>query len=413
MGSQLPVSEPQSRRYLILVLGVLTALGAASTDMYLPSLPAIGESLRASQASVQLTLATFMMGMGTGQLVYGPVSDRWGRRVPLVFGIALFVIASLACVYAPTIEALIATRFLQALGAAAGPVIARAIVRDLYSGQEIARVLSLMILVMGAVPILAPLAGGGLLVFFGWRAIFGALTLFGVLALTLAVFAVPRTRATEHSGTLSQNIAALIVDPMFVGGTAVGAFGAAALFAYIGSASYVFMTVYHFTPQEFGALFGINGAGFIAASQLNRILLARFSMSALRHFAAFVMCVTSSLLVVEVLWTHAAVWTVAFTLFGCIASVGMLLPNATATAIGNHAARAGVASSVIGATHFALAACIMVLLGALQDGSARWMALVLAACAFGACAASECLRRHTSRREIVPATDVSGDQSVV
>jgi DHA1 family bicyclomycin/chloramphenicol resistance-like MFS transporter len=396
MDPQSPASAPQSRRALIFVLGVLTALGAASTDMYLPSLPSIGESLHASAASVQFTLATFMIGMGIGQLAYGPMSDRYGRRIPLMFGISLFVVASVACTYAPTIEALIATRFLQALGAAAGPVVARAVVRDLYTGREIARVLSLMMLVMGAVPILAPLAGGGLLLFFGWRAIFGALALFGLLALTLAAFAVPRTRATEHSGTLPQNFAALIADPLFVGGTVVGAFGASALFAYIASASFVFMTVFHFTPQEFAVTFGMNGAGFIGAAQLNRFLLARFSMAALRHCAALIMCVATSLLVLEVWWTHAGVETVAFTLFGCIASIGMLLPNATATALGNHAARAGVASSVIGATHFALAALVTVLLSALQDGSARWMAIVLVVCGFGALATSERLRRYAS-----------------
>jgi hypothetical protein len=137
MYPQSPASKPQSRRYLIFVLGVLTALGAASTDMYLPSLPSIGESLHASTASVQFTLTTFMLGMGIGQLAYGPTSDRYGRRIPLLFGVSLFVIASVACAYAPTIEALIATRLLQALGAAAGPVVARAVVRDLYTGRDI------------------------------------------------------------------------------------------------------------------------------------------------------------------------------------------------------------------------------------------------------------------------------------
>jgi DHA1 family bicyclomycin/chloramphenicol resistance-like MFS transporter len=395
---QSPALEPQSRRSLIFVLGVLTALGAASTDMYLPSLPSIGESLHTSPASVQFTLATFMMGMGVGQLTYGPMSDRYGRRVPVLFGISLFVVASLACAYAPTIEALIATRFLQALGAAAGPVVARAVVRDLYAGSDIARVLSLMTLVMGAVPILAPLAGGGLLLVFGWRAIFGALVLFGLLALTLAAFVVPRTRAMAHSGTLSQNLVALIADPVFVSATVVGAFGASALFAYIASASFVFMSAFHLTPQQFAGVFGLNGAGFIGASQLNRFLLARFSMSALRHGAALSMCVATSTLAVEVFWTHAGVGTVVFTLFGCIASIGMLLPNATAAALGNHAARAGAASSVIGATQFALAAGVTMLLGALQDGSARWMALVLVVCAFGALAASERLRRYGSSR---------------
>jgi MFS transporter, DHA1 family, multidrug resistance protein len=380
----------ESRKFLTLVLGVLTAFSAISTDMYLPSLPAIGVSLNASAATVQLTLATFMVGMGIGQLVYGPVSDRWGRRPPLLFGISLYILASVACVFAPNIEALIGARFLQALGGAAGPVLARAIVRDLYSGKDIARVLSLMMLVMGVAPILAPLAGGVLLGWYGWRAIFAV---FGLLALALAAIAIPRARAIAQSGTLPQNLVSLIADRGFVSSTLAGSFGAATLFAYIGGSSFVFIGVYHLTPQEFALLFGCNAAGFIAASQLNRVLLARFSSPAIAIGAALAMTSAALLLLLIVCFTRAPTLAVASALFICIACIGMLLPNTTAIALHNHAARAGVASSVLGATQFALAAIVLSLVGVLHDGTARPMACVIAGCACIAFGLSARLKR--------------------
>jgi DHA1 family bicyclomycin/chloramphenicol resistance-like MFS transporter len=383
----------QHRPRLTFVLGVLTAFGAASTDMYLPSLPAIGVSLKASPASVQLTLATFMGGMGIGQLVYGPLSDRLGRRNPLLFGIVLFVCASVGCAFAPTIEALIAMRLVQALGAAAGSVISRAVVRDLYEGKEVARVMSLMMLIMGAVPILAPLVGGTLVIWMGWRAIFGVLAGFGVFALVLAVPTIPRGRRNASPGAFVPNLKALFADPTFVRSTFVGGFAAAVLFAYIASVSFVFMSVYHFSPQAFALVFGLNAAGFIGASQLNRALLTRFTMEGLARVAALGLCGAVATLALVVYQSHASVLGVAASLFMCLACIGMLVPNCTALALTHHAARAGTASSVIGATHFALSALVVTSLGVIGDGSAKPMVWVLATCAGCAGLLSTRLRR--------------------
>jgi DHA1 family bicyclomycin/chloramphenicol resistance-like MFS transporter len=391
-----PTTAPPSR-WLTFVLGVLTAFSAASIDLYLPSLPAIGSALRAPPGSVQLTLSTFMIGMGIGQLVYGPASDRWGRRRPLFAGILLYVAASIACAWAPSIEVLIGARFVQAFGAAAGPVLARAIVRDLFEGTDVARVLSLMMLVMGVVPILAPLAGGTLLTWFGWRAIFGVLAVFGLCALTLAAIAIPRTNATRTTDTLGRNFGKLIADPAFVHATLAGMFGAAALFTYIGSASFVFMSVYAFSPQQFGLMFGLNAAAFIGASQLNRLLLARVPMAALRHRAAIAMAVASAVLVIEAYFLGARVSVITAALFVTLGSIGMMLPNATAAALMNHAALAGLASSLIGSSHFAMAAVVTSLPGAFHDGTARPMAIVIAVCAWLAVAMSARLNRLTRR----------------
>ncbi|HKP56780.1 MAG TPA: multidrug effflux MFS transporter [Polyangiales bacterium] len=372
------MQSTSSPRYFTLVLGVLTAFSAISTDMYLPSLPAISVELNAPVATVQLTLAAFMIGMGIGQLVYGPVSDRWGRRPPLLFGVSLYILASVGCVLARSIEALIAARFLQALGGAAGPVIARAIVRDTYSGKDIARVLSLMMLVMGVAPILAPLAGSAMLGLFGWRSIFVAFAVFGLVAWTLALIAIPRGRSLAQSGTLPQSLGSLIADRGFVAAALTGSFGSSVLFAYLAGSSFVFIGVYHFTPQQFAVLFGLNAAGFIGASQLNRALLVRFPTHAIAIGAALVMCCAGGLLLSIVSIAGHSTFAAAFALFVCIGSIGMMVPNTTAIALHNHAARAGVASSVLGATQFAVAASVMSVVGVLHDGTARPMSAVIA-----------------------------------
>lgn len=409
MFAQQPAVDLQDRRFLTFVLGVLTAFGAASIDMYLPSLPAIGQALHTSAGFVQLTLATFMIGMGVGNLIYGPASDRFGRRRPLLFGICLYTCASIGCAFAPSIEALIAMRLLQALGAAAGPVIARAIVRDLYTGRDVARVLSLMMLVMGAVPILAPLAGGSLLTLFGWRSIFGVLALFGLVAGVLTAINIPDTRASEISGTLGGNVRILIADPTFVSGTLVGAFAAASLFTYLASVSFLFMTVYSFTPREFALVFGLNAAAFIAASQLNRWLLARYAMTTLRNVAVSGLCIASSALAVAVYVGDAPVGVIELCVLGVMPCIGMVLPNCTALALTHHASRAGVASSVIGATHFALSGPVMSLIAALEDGTARPMATVLPACAFASLASIALGARKTAREPWAPTAAADSD----
>jgi len=396
--SFVPISRsspvPLSPRALTFVLGVLTAFGALSIDMYLPSLPAIAISLHASASLVQLTLATFMVGMGLGQLVYGPVSDRLGRRRPLLLGISLYVVASLGCALATTIEQLLAARFLQAVGAAAGPVIARAVVRDMFAGREIARVLSLMMLVVGVAPILAPLVGGELLTLFGWRAIFVALMLFGLVALVLAWVAVPASQVGEQSHTLRESFAAVLADRQFVIGALTGAFAGSALFAYISSSPFVFMRVHGFSPQQFALLFGVNAATFIGASQLNRALLARHSMQALARSASIGLCVAATAMTAVAYLSSASTGALILALLASLAAIGMVLPNATALALVEHAPRAGVASSLLGATHFAVAALTVSLVGSLHDGSALPMAGAMLSCACLVLALSLRLRRE-------------------
>jgi DHA1 family bicyclomycin/chloramphenicol resistance-like MFS transporter len=376
-------SRPQA--LLILVLGALTAFGPLSIDMYLPSLPTIQGELATSASAVQLTLAAFIAGLAIGQLIYGPLSDRFGRRGPLLVGIVLYIFASAACAFAPSIRWLIALRFLQAVGGACGPVIARAIVRDRYSGRDVARVLSLLILVMGVAPILAPLLGGWILKLAGWRAIFGVLAVLGVLALAMALAAIepaaPRSEGMAAPATLKTNVRALVVDRQFIFATLAGGFAQASMFAYISGSPFVFMELHHVAPERFAWLFGMNAFGFIGASQLNRRLLSYFPPGRIALTAAlFPMLATGVLVALGVAHT-GAVPVVAGCLFISIGSLGFVMPNATALALEAHGTRAGVASAVLGAAQYAISAGMSSLVGLLNDGSLLPMAGVMALCA--------------------------------
>lgn len=375
---------------LIFVLGALTAFGPLSIDMYLPSLPVIGKSLGSSAAQVQLTLATFMSGMGIGQLFYGPVSDRLGRRTPLLWGIALYTLASLGCALAPHIQWLIALRFLQALGGAAGPVIARAVVRDLFSGTDIARVLSIMTLVMGAAPILAPVLGGAVLSLGGWRAIFVVLTGMGAVAGALAYWQVPPHARHPPRSALLQSVALLLRDRRFMTSAMAGACAQVTLFAYISCAPFVFMNSRGLHAQQFALIFGTNAAGFIAATQFNRLLLRRASIAAIALGAAVWLCVTHAALLTV---TYAGVGTLAFaaTLFACVIGLGLLFPNVTALALQGHASIAGLASSLLGAIQFGAGALAA---AAIADGhAASPMVIAMAAGSVGALAMTWLLAR--------------------
>ncbi|MFY0527475.1 Bcr/CflA family multidrug efflux MFS transporter [Archangium gephyra] len=380
-------SSTQRRALLLFVLGTLTAFGPLSIDMYLPSLPSIQEDLGTSASLVQLTLAAFMAGLGMGQFMYGPLSDRFGRRRPLIAGIVLYILASAACVFAPSAHWLIALRFLQALGGAAGAVIARAIVRDLYSGREIARVLSLLMLIMGAAPILAPLLGGQVLQVAGWRAIFGVLAVLGLVALVLTLVAIPgvspHTRRPGAS-SLGTNLRVLFSDRRFLTATFAGGFAQSGMFAYISGSPFVFMDVLHVSPERFAWLFAANAFGLIGASQLNRRLLARRSPERITVWASLFMVLMGATLLVLAVSGLGRVYTLAPALFLFISSIGFVTPNAAALALEDHGARAGVASAVLGSLQFAVSAAASACVGLLNDGSMLPMAAVMAICA-GAC----------------------------
>lgn len=374
---------------LTFMLGALTALGPLSIDMYLPSFQAIARDLTASPAQVQLTLAVFFVALGIGQAFYGPLSDRFGRRRPLCFGLALYVLASAGCALARSIEALVAWRFAQALGGCAGMVIARAVVRDRFDEREAARFFSLLILVTGLAPILAPSIGGQILVFFSWRAIFWTLAGFALVGFITATFVLPESlppeRRTEGGvATALRVYSRLLRDRAFMRYALSGALVISGMFAYIFGSPFVFMQIYGVRPERFGWIFGAIALGLISASQLNRVVLARVAGARILSHALVVTAAAGVILLVMA-WTGVGgLAGLLGPLFVYIASLGFVLPNVIATALGPQGRNAGTASALLGTLQFGAGATVGALLGVLGDGTAVPMAGLIAACGLSA-----------------------------
>ncbi len=370
------------RVQLVLLLGLLTAFGPIAVDMYLPALPQLTHELDIGASAAQLTLASCLAGVAIGQLVSGPLSDRFGRRAPLLVGVAIFVAASLACAAAPTAAALIALRFVQGLGAGAGIAIARAVARDLTTGDALARFLSLLMLMNGLAPILAPVIGAQLLRVTSWHGIFVVLAAIGAVALLGVVFVLretlpPDERQPGGFADVRATTKELLGDRAFLGYLMVLAFSTGAMFAYIAGSSFVIEDIHGGSPQLYGAIFALNGAGIVAASQLNRRLLRRHSALTLLGVGVVASaCGGFALLAVVVAGIGLAGIIPSF--FLLVASIGMIIPNATALALAPHARVAGSASGLIGIFQFTVGALAAPLVGVAGTNSAYPMAIVIA-----------------------------------
>lgn len=372
---QVVPGTPGNRLRLVLTLGAFTALGPFTIDMYLPALPTITGELLTTSASVQLTLTGTLLGLGLGQLVIGPLSDRFGRRRPLLAGVALHVIASLLCIVAPNVEVLGALRLLQGLGAAAGTVTAMAIVRDLYTGRAAATLLSRLILVMGAAPVLAPSLGAWLLAFTSWRGVFAVLALFGLLLLPVAARVLPETlpphrRVTSGVVGTLRTYRGLLQDRTFVGLVLVAGLAMSAVMSYVSGASFVFQEQFGLNQQQFGLAFSSGAIWLILASQLNPVLLRRFEPQQLL-FGAVAIAATASLLLVTVASSGiGGLFGVLVPLWMVLLAVGFGLPNAPAVALSRHGETAGTAAALLGATQFGVGALVSPLVGVLGNDAA-------------------------------------------
>lgn len=345
----------------ILLAGSLTAFGAVSIDLYLPALPAIARDFGTTPAAAQLTMAAFLAGMAIGQLGFGPLSDRVGRRTPLLAGILLYTLSSLALALVPSIEALTVGRFVQGIGACAGVVIARAIVRDRFDTTESARLFSLTFLVLAVAPMLAPSAGVGLMYLFGWHSIFIGLALFGLIVGVAVFFGMPESRSAETArqaaaeSPMGSYVAAL-KNPKVLGYVAAGSLNGAALFAYVAGSPALFMEHFHQPPSAFGWIFALNAMGLIIASQVNRHLLLRFSPATIARkgsIAALFFALAQLLLAAFGLATLPVTMLLLFLALG---SFGFVAGNSSALALGAMPLRAGAISALIGAGSFAFGA---------------------------------------------------------
>ncbi|WP_406068313.1 multidrug effflux MFS transporter [Streptomyces sp. NBC_01020] len=389
-----------------LVLGGLTALPALSMDMYLPALPEVTDALHSPAATVQLTLTACLIGMALGQLVVGPMSDKWGRRRPLLIGMAVYVAATAVCAFAPSVELLIGFRLLQGLAGSAGIVIARAVVRDLYDGLEMARFFSTLMLISGVAPIVAPLIGGQILQITDWRGVFVLLTVVGSL-LTLVVWKwlhetlPPERRHTGGVGHALRTMRTLIADRVFTGYLLAGGLAFGALFAYISASPFVVQDIYGASPQMFSLLFGINSVGLVAVGQINgKLLVGRVSLDKALGFGLMVitLAATALLLMTSGVFGHVGLFPIAAGLFVLMSAMGLAMPNTNAQALMRTPHAAGSASALLGSSTFLLGAVASPLVGIAGEATAAPMAVVQLVCGLGAMTCFLVLCRPWQRR---------------
>jgi MFS transporter, DHA1 family, multidrug resistance protein len=368
----------------MLALGALTAMAPMATDMYLPGMPALAADLAISESGAQLTLSAFFFGFGGGQLIYGPLADRFGRRVPLLAGLTLFTLASFGCALAQNVTTLIVLRFLEALGGCAGPVLARAAVRDLFGpGDRAARVLSTMVLIMGAAPLFAPLLGGQLLLLAGWRAIFLALSAFGALCLAAVVFVLGETLPIEQRLGASlvgmiRSYGLLLGAPRYLGFALAGASITGGLFAYLTGSPFVFITLYGVPAQHFGFLFALNVAGLLISASINRRLVMRFGAHRLLAKALVGSAASGMALLCVALIGRGGLVALFVPLWCYISCMGFVGANAMACGLSLFPERAGTASALSGTLQFSIGALSGALVGLFNDGTALPMAGMIA-----------------------------------
>ncbi|MET7424552.1 multidrug effflux MFS transporter [Dactylosporangium sp. NPDC005555] len=350
--------------------------------MYLPALPSITDDLHTSSTAVQLTLTGTLAGLALGQLAIGPWSDAVGRRRPLLAGLLLHVLASVACVFAPDVAVLGGLRVLQGLGVAASSVVGLAIVRDLFSGSAFARLFSRLMLVMGAAPILAPTLGSAVLRWTEWRGVFVVLAVFGVLLTILAALALPETLppARRRSGGVLATLGvygSLLRDRIFVGLVLVAGFAMAALFAYVGGSSFVLQEVYGLSEAQFGLAFGAGAVGLIGGTQYNVRLLRRYTPQRILMSALIAGTVAGVVLVTFAATHLGGLPALLAALWALLTAAGLALPNAPALAMSRHGEAAGTAAALLGAVQFGVGAVAAPLVGVLGTG-AMAMAVVIA-----------------------------------
>lgn len=377
------------RRVLyIVLLGALTALGPFTIDLYLPAFPVLEEDFQTTAAAIQLTLTGTMIGFALGQLVVGPLSDKVGRRIPLIAVTALHVLASAAAAYAPTLPLLSGARVLMGVGAAAGGVVAMAIVRDLFGGRRLVVMLSRLALVSGVAPVVAPLIGSWLLTLMPWRGIFVVLAIYGVVMLVSTLFIVPETlpvaRRRERGGaTVLQRYRSVFSDRVFIGVLVIGGMTFSGLFSYLSASPFLFQQTHGLDPQQYGLLFAVNSLGVVTGVQFAARLAARFGPQWVMAYSTAVLLLAAVTIVVTD-QLGLGLWGTIVPLFLFMTACGFTFPNVQVLALDRHGKAAGTAASVLGAVNFGVAGLISPVVGWVSKGAgitATTMASVMVGCA--------------------------------
>ena len=371
-----------------MLLGALQAFAPLSIDMYLPAMPVMETVFHTSAAAVQVTMVTFLLGYAVGQSLYGPITDRFGRKPPLYASLLLFIAASAACALAPSIPLISAFRLLQAIGACGGAVMSRAMVRDLFPPQDLRRIFSMLVLVLGVSPVVAPMFGSYLLLWFGWKAAFVAQATLGVACMAGMHFRLPESLGHDARRPLAWDAVTsaytrLLKDRTFLGASVVCGFSSAGTFAYITSAPFVFISLYKVSTEHFGWLFGAVAAGMVLASQINGRMSHQIPLWRVLRNANLVQLGAGLVLLATVLSGVGGLGGVFLGVFAYVSAQGFVFPNGSAIAMMRHGKIAGTASALLGTNQFLIAAVTTTFLGFL-DNPAVPMAVVIAGCGFAA-----------------------------
>ncbi|MEC0106138.1 multidrug effflux MFS transporter [Paenibacillus taichungensis] len=377
-----------SRVRMALILGTLSAFGPLSLDMYLPALPTLADEFQSSTSYAQLSLTACMVGLAVGQLLAGPLSDVRGRRTPLIAGLILYTIASILCLVSPTMGSFVVLRFIQGAAGAAGIVISRAVVRDVYSGPELTRFFSLLMLINGVAPIAAPIIGGQLLAYTSWRGVFILLSIIGILTLVAVVVGLGETLPTERrsSGGLKQTLVTfrkIAGDRLFMGYALTQGLVSAGMFAYISGSPFVLQKIYGISPQMFSVCFAINGIGIILASQIAGRLAGKVSETRLLVAGLITAALGGTSLLIAIL-AGGNLISVLIPLFLVVSSVGLVNTASFALAMANQEKSAGSASALIGVMTFLFGGIVAPLVGLGGEGTAVPMGIVIACADLGA-----------------------------
>ncbi|SPU53721.1 Bcr/CflA family multidrug efflux MFS transporter [Bordetella trematum] len=390
MSPPLPPSSPRQTldRTLpgwLILMGALTALGPFSIDMYLPAFPAMADHLAVPRGDVERTLAAYLVGLAMAQIVYGPIADRYGRKLPVIVGLVLYIVASLGCALASDVQTLSIWRVVQALGGAAGVVIPRAVIRDHYDTQDAARALSLLMLIMGLAPILAPLIGGQLLAFMGWRSLFWLMALAAV-ALLISVLRIMKESLSADRvvplrwNTIFGNYGALLRHRRFLAHSLSGGFGQAGMFTYIIGSPRVFIELYGVPAHYYGLLFGANAAALIVGSQISARLLRRLPPATLQRNAQRALAIVGLGGLALALSGTMDLTVLMVCLLGYMFCQGFVNPNSAALALAEQGHRLGAASALLGTLQFSCGAMAGLTISLWQTDSVLPLATVLAAC---------------------------------
>jgi DHA1 family bicyclomycin/chloramphenicol resistance-like MFS transporter len=377
----------KNKFFMIVILGMLSAIGPFSIDMYLPGFPAIAADLHTTVAHVALSLSSFFIGISAGQLLYGPLLDRYGRKKPLYIGLSVYLLSSIGCAMCTSADALIALRLVQALGGCSGMVAARAMVRDLFPVEENAKIFSMLMLVIGVSPIIAPTLGGYVTAAFGWHYIFIILTVMSALILAAVHFALPESRKPDLSVSLLpapiiKGFIAVFKEPQFYTYAFTGAISAAGLYAYISGSPHVFMELYKVTEQQYGWIFAGIALGLITCSQLNSFLLRRYKSEQIIPVALLCQTLAGIILVLGTVFNFLGLYSTIFIILIFLSCQGFVFPNSSALSMAPFSRNAGTASALMGGIQLAVGAFTSGVVSFLTNATALPMAGVMAACAF-------------------------------